>query len=544
VSRRVTAAGIALAASSLLACEGAPTAADAPRLQHRASAALDAERLRARVSVDLLGRRPAPETQGSTESYEAAVEAHLDDAAFARTVGDWYAAVFRTRIDRYRFFDERAQAPGHAPAELLHTAVGEEIPALVTWLVLNDRPFSELVRAPVTFVDPVLLEVWPLEPAEGDFGRTPPGAVPARYTDGRPAAGVLSTNAFMWRFTSTVENANRGRANALSRALLCEDFLDRPIDFPRDIDLSDSESIRDAVRTVPACLGCHATLDPLASHLWGFVHRQDEFEVWRTYHVAQEQDWRRETRRAPAFFGVPGESLGDLGARLGADPRFVNCTVEQVWRVLMGRTPRLADDADVATHREAFVRSGLRMRALVRSIVLGPAYRGAAGRGPFGRLAAPLDERLARPDQLASTLADLTGYRLTFDGRDALRVDEALRTVAGASDHGAASETSTGLALVHRRLAEGAARFVLDTPDPETPLGRLLNGVDRAAAPSAALVSALATTVLARDIAPESDAVAALSALYADALAVSHRPAEAWHALLTALLADPEVIFL
>lgn len=533
------------AALCLLACEGAPPlATPAPQTQVRTAPALDAARLRTRVSVDLRGFRPAPEELTDAAPFEAAVDTYLADEAFARRVGDWYAAIFRTRIDRYRFLDDLAQQPGQAPAEALHTAVGEEIPALVTWLVLNDRPFSELVRAPVTFVEPVLLDVWPLQAAPGDFGRLPPNTVAARYTDARPAAGVLSSNAFMWRFTSTVENANRGRANAVARALLCEDFLDRPIDFPKDIDLSDSDSIRDAVRTVPACLGCHATLDPLASHLWGFMHRQDELAVWRTYHPAQEQDWRRETRRAPAFFGVPGESLGDLGARIGADPRFVNCAVEQAWRALMGRAPGLADDADVATHREAFVRSGLQMRALVRSIVLGPAYRDVAGRGPFGRLAAPLGERLVSPDQLAATVAALTGYRMSFGGRDALRVDEALRTVAGGSDHGAAVEPSTGLALVQRRLAEVAARFVLDAPDAATTLGRVLMGVDRTLAPMDETIAALATAVLARPVEAGADAVAALRALYADALTTGQRPAEAWHALLTALLADPEVLFL
>lgn len=537
--------GLAIFLTSVLlfACEAVPP--PQPRAtRSQTSAVMDAEQLRTRVSVDLRGRRPSPEELEDGQGYEAAVDAYLAEAAFATRVGDWYAALFRTRIDRYRFLDDLAAEPGQAPAEVLHTAVGEEIPALVSWLVLNDRPFGELVRADVTFVDPVLLSLWPLTPAPGDFGLLPPGTIAARYTDGRPAAGVLATNGFHWRFTSTVENANRGRTNAMVRALLCDDYLDRPIEFPTDIDLSDSESIRNAVRTVPACLGCHATLDPLASHLWGFMHRRDEFEVWRSYHPAQEQDWRRETRRAPAFYGVPGESLGDLGGRIAADPRFVNCAVEQAWRALMGREPGLADDADVATHREAFLASGLRMRALVRSIVLGSAYRDVAARGSFGPLAPPLGERLVSPDQLATTIAALTGYRLTFDGRDALRVDDALRTVAGGSDHGAALEPSTGLALVQRRLAEAAARFVLANPDADTPVGRALQGVDPLAPPTAEVVAALATAVLARRVGVDDDAVAALRALHADATRSGQHPVEAWHALLTALLADPELLFL
>ncbi|MCA9620895.1 MAG: DUF1588 domain-containing protein, partial [Myxococcales bacterium] len=97
------------------------------------------------------------------------------------------------------------------------------------------------------------------------------GLVRAHYVDGRPAAGVLATNAFFWRHRSTLENANRGRANAISRAFLCEDYLERPIDFPSDIDLSDADAIENAIDHNAACQACHATLDPLASHLWGFM---------------------------------------------------------------------------------------------------------------------------------------------------------------------------------------------------------------------------------------------------------------------------------
>ena len=56
----------------------------------------------------------------------------------------------------------------------------------------------------------------------------------ARYTDGRPAAGVLATNGLWWRYTTTDSNMNRTRAAAISRLLLCEDFMARPVSFAGD----------------------------------------------------------------------------------------------------------------------------------------------------------------------------------------------------------------------------------------------------------------------------------------------------------------------
>ena len=139
----------------------------------------------------------------------------------------------------------------------------------------------------------------------------PEDVVRARYTDERPRGGVLTQNSFYWRHSSTVENANRGRANALSQALLCQSYLDRPIEFPTDLDLTDSESIRNAIANNGACQGCHSTMDPLASYMWGFMYGESDVPL-AEYSPAQERAWQLHTDAAPAFFGKPGERIEDL----------------------------------------------------------------------------------------------------------------------------------------------------------------------------------------------------------------------------------------
>jgi hypothetical protein len=454
-----------------------------------ASFPLDREALWIRASLDLRGHRPAPDEPARFADLDSALDAWLVSLDFARRAADWFADRFRTRIDSYRFFDTlEAEGRLQGPAAALHRGVAEEVPARIVWLALNDRSYGDLVRGEVTFVEPALLSIWPLAPASGEHGRLPPGTVTARYTDGRPGAGVLSANALYWRFTSTVENANRGRANALARAFLCVDYLERPIDFPSDIDLTDSASILTAVRTVPACLGCHSTLDPFANHLWGFMYRVDALEEWSTYHVERELDGPRNTQRPTSFFGAPSADLDTLSGLVAADPRFVGCAVETVWSALMGRGPAPEDDADVTHHREAFVTSGLRLGALVRSVVTGPAYAGRPAGQPlrFGPSARPADERLVSPRRLADSLRVLTGHSFDFSGRKGIAADADLRRLAGGSDRGAARLPSSGLALVHRRLAEGAARHMLETlrsGGALAPLTTHLRGVDLSAPP-------------------------------------------------------------
>ncbi|MEO0604142.1 MAG: hypothetical protein AAF211_22085, partial [Myxococcota bacterium] len=261
-----------LLAALLVGC-GTPAEAPAP-VELAPIETLSAVQLLVRASLDVRGTRPSTEELETVIAdptiLDETMASFVEDARFLDRVKSMFAPGFRTRIDVYPFdFDRRGGQPGTSEA------IGEEPLDLLATIVKNDRPYSDLVLADYTVVREILLDVWPLE--RTDAGVSPPdGTLVARYTDGRPHAGVLSSNAMWIRHPSTLENANRGRANAMTRALLCESFLDQLIDFPSDIDLSDSETIRQAIREESACTACHATLDPLASYLWGFMDEGDD----------------------------------------------------------------------------------------------------------------------------------------------------------------------------------------------------------------------------------------------------------------------------
>ena len=107
-----------------------------------------------------------------------------------------------------------------------------------------------------TFANEDFAASWHMDDYDYDVG----GWQRVRYGDGRPAAGYLSMSSVFMRFLNNDGNYNRGRANAMSRILLCADFLKMPVDFPRDLDLSDENVITNAISTNAACTSCHDQL--------------------------------------------------------------------------------------------------------------------------------------------------------------------------------------------------------------------------------------------------------------------------------------------
>ncbi len=509
---------------------------------------LDPTAILIRSSLDVRGTRPTAEELATIiedpAQIDALVDAMVDDPRFGARARTIFADALRTRKDTYRYGAVSLYLDPAVDPSLQH-ALAEEQLALVEFVAVNDLPLTEILTADYTLVEPVLLEVWPLLADEPQPEGLPSGTVLARYTDGRPSAGILSTNSFYWRHTSTVENANRGRTNAITSALLCENYLDRPIDFPTDVDLTDSAAILNAVQTNEACLACHATLDPFASHLWGFMQFTDDATDASTYKPAGELAWDGYTGAVPAYFGVPTLGTVDaLAQAIAADGRFVSCTVRRTYESFMGRPTEPADDGQLTAHRDVFIASGLSLKALVRSVLQDPAYRGLTEPSAYGGEAAAVPLKIVSPETLASSLADLTGWEMYLGGRQATSVDFGLRALAGGSDRGAVQTASLGNVLVHRRLAEGGARSLVDGLMPESRVGLILQGVDWSDRPAPEALSALMleirSTALAVDD-PEIERLLSLwDAVLSESVALeSGAGAEAWLAVLTALFADP-----
>lgn len=516
-------AALLLLAGCAVAPEGPPVAPP-----------FDAAAVLVRASIDLRGRLPTEAELVAVEVDPEALPGLLDgfvqDRRFGARVADLFAPGTRTRVDQLAYDGQVALAD--------QVSLGDEPLQVIARIANEDLPYTEVVTGDWTMADERLARVWPVDYPEGATGWQV-----ARYTDGRPHAGILSGNALWWRHRSTAENYNRGRANALTRLLLCTDFLARPVHFERTTDIFDAEALRVETRENPACANCHSSLDPIGSYLYGFWTYSEVAERG-TYSFGAEPLWRSGTGMPPSFFGAPGYTLPDLGAQIAGDPRFVTCAVETSWSGLLRRPAAPSDLNRLTTHREAFLDGGLTLRALVRSIVNDPAYRAVGEADHADNL------KLMTPRTLALVLEDLTGFRWTWEDLGMLDNDlVGLRALGGGADGreitAEATRPTAPSLLVLERVAEMAALWAVahDAERPEAarlfPSGTAIDAAT-AEADAIATVQHLFRRALARSVAADGQEVELSLRLWADARALEGDPERAWAVVLAWILRDPD----
>jgi hypothetical protein len=255
---------------------------------------------------------------------------------------------------------------------------------------------------------------------------------------------------------------NRSRAAAISRLLLCQDYLARPISLTGAEDVSDPEL---AIRTDPYCVTCHASLDPIAASMFGFW--------WLSLYSRIEQDVYHPEREAlaeeflgvdPAWFGTPTSGLPDLGYAISQDNRFYSCAVETFSKLYWRRTPDVEDHARMESLRVQFLEAGASPQALILAVLETREYQ-AGGVAEDAHPDAASRARVVRmlsPDQVSRTVEALTGLVWTRQGHEVLRNDETgYRMLAGGVDGWAVTEPQTApslpWSLVMKRHAQAAA---------------------------------------------------------------------------------------
>jgi uncharacterized protein DUF1501 len=524
-----------------------------------------------RVSTALRGVRPSEEeierVKNDPAAIEGVVDAYLATPEFGATLRDMHNEALLVRAAPIVFplgFPARGPLAA-AEQQALNLSLVEAPLRLVEHVVMNDRPYSEIVTADYTLADGNVAAVWGL----GYDGDGPSWRV-TRWDDGRPNAGILSDSMLFTRHSTTYSNGNRGRANLVSTALLCYDFLSREITgADASINLGDPKEVADAVKVNQGCAGCHQTLDPLASYFGAFhplfVPADPSTTYPFTFYLPALEPVFRVTE--PAYFGQRGEGLAFLGQAIASDPRFSLCATKRFYGYLHEVTPADVPLEEVAPLHDAFVRGGMNARQLVKTIVLGDAFRAASGPegGAGGRLLK------VRPTQLARLVEDLTGFRwkarLDFElptgqGAPVGKVGEVdlmtdsffgLEVLAGGIDGVnvtlPAHTMTPSSSLTLRSLASLAAQHVVasDFAQPDPARRKLLRKVGPGEAGEAPLRDQIAALYLrlygvAAD--PNGDEVSATYALFTSARqAAGGDGARAWTTTLFAMLQDARIAY-
>lgn len=528
----------------LFAC-AQPERSPAPRASIHLE--LDAPRLARRMSVDLRGVLPTAAELDAVDADPAALdelrEAWLDDPRFEERMVGLYQERWRTRVDAFQayYYDFGLDATDEY-AYL--RAVGEEPLRLIARVVAEDAPYTDIVTAEWVLANEMTAGIFPI-----DYPADAAGWTRSSWTDTRPPAGVLSTNGLWWRYISPINNHNRARANAILDLLVCEDLLARPVVLSETISLEDGEGVDDPIRTEAACISCHATVEPLAVTLFGFINQDDQSALEMTrYHAEREELGVELLAVEPAWFGQPVAGLEDLGRAIALDSRFVDCAVETMAQGLLRRPVADADDALLRDARDRFVEGGLRMKGTIRAVTESASYRAGAltDDATETELARETTQRILVADQLRSILADLTGFAYTRGGADLLDWDGAgFRVLAGGVDGESVTspQRTPGLtwAMVTRRVAQAAARDVVDHDLAEGSAPILLTGVTASTVPADAAfreqVADLAWRLFATRLSEaDLDAFVELWTQVHDATA---SPTEAWASVVTVMLRDP-----
>lgn len=500
---------------------------------------LSAGRLLRRMSLDLLGTVPPPDTVAAVatdpNSLPAARRSLLDDPRLEARFVHLLHEVWQTRVDELliHHFEYPHLAVDDTVEYAYERAVGEEPLRLMARIAVEDRPWTDILLVDWTLTTPLLEGIWPVaaeEPGEG--WRT------ARYTDARPPAGILSTNGLWWRYYTTASNHNRSRAAMLSRLLVCDDILARPVSFESVESAEDAGE--EAVRTSRDCIGCHATVDPVAATLFGFyTTTPNAGEENARYHPERALGGAEALGVEPAWYGQPVEGLSGLGRTIAADPRFVSCATETVARLLWRVPAGAASDGELQRVERGFREGGLRMKALLEAVLQTARYQ--AGRA--GAEGADRTARVLRPDQLAHSVEDLTGFAWTWEGFDQLDADTwGYRLLLGGTDGIQVTtpleEPSVTAAAVQREVAWAggstlAARALSGEP---TVLGEIDGGTTPGHPDFATAVEQL--TLSAHGQAADETLQGQLSDLWTAAEQASG-PETAWAALVAAVLSDP-----
>lgn len=544
--------GITLAGLAIGGCAEEPPAPDA-------LIPLPAREQLIRLSMDLRGTHPSEaELQAYAASefpeldYAQYADAWIESPGFMPRVKEIFNQRLLMRTGDVYFDTSEIPALNGIDDRVMADIISNEVMSLLEYTVLNDLPYSYMVTADHTMANAELASYWGIDyPAGADGNWTP-----AKYLDGRPHAGVLTMSTTWQRYPSMGGNANRHRANAISKMFLCDDYLSRPIVLNRAAVDQLTIDPENAINQNTGCQGCHASLDPIAANFFGFFNYDPEDGIDSTrYRPENEEEWRYYSGKEPAYYGRPTGNIPEFAKALADDSRFTDCAVRSVWEGLTQRAFVDDDWPEVSRHADLFTAYDQNIKELVRSIVNDPAYKAVEAVDP------ELAERfvgvkVASPEQLSSLFADLTGYTWYFDGRDGLKNSSlGLPVLAGGIDGKfvttRAYNPTVGLVFIQERLAQAASYYVAvhDLAPERTDEAKLLTFVTVNDTPESnpdafeEQIRHLYLAVTGKPLAADATEPADLTALWKQLYSVDASPTRAWAGVLSTVLRDPSVIF-
>ncbi|MCL2179279.1 MAG: DUF1588 domain-containing protein [Proteobacteria bacterium] len=442
-----------------------------PTMDERLNAArtLDAQATFRKAAINISGRLPTPEENMRLAQFPErlgeSMDALLEEKAFyvrlkevfndafilSREGQEW----FDIRHFQYRDIYERNEDGENVYRETVavdypnfdtlnqnkqtretHISLWEEPLALIAYIAQNNRPFTEILTANYTVINPYTAFLYGLQasppPLQAPIDEWTP-ATELRQRRGTstealvPRAGVLTSAAFLTRWTSTYSNRSRGRAEFVSKNFLANSILSFAL---RPVDSTQLDSTQRPTVNNPACSVCHYYMDPLAAAFSGFTLG------WQhASYKPHEGPWNE----VGALAGFQGEAfefpvkdttkaMPWIAQRIAADPRFPYAMVLRVFEGITGRKPleyprdtlnpnyalllSAWESQNAFLHNVAsrMAQQGMNIKVAFKEILLSPYFRAAQDSNLPAELAIGLGEgRLLTPEMLARKIRATLG---------------------------------------------------------------------------------------------------------------------------------------
>lgn len=315
-----------------------------------------------RAALDLVGRLPTQVEsdavkKGGDKALDTALDAMMKEDAFFDRVREMFndtlltdrwlsysgAAIDFMNVDKdypglapYR--DDNDPAYSSASRPLVNKSIAREPLDLIAYIVKNDKPFTDVVGADYTVVNPYTAIAYGANGVtfkdDTDYNEFHEVKVKLGTGVDYPHAGVLSMPSFLNRWPTTPTNKSRGRARRVAAFFLATDVLKIAM---RPVDVTKLSTTENPTRNSSACTVCHKVMEPISGAFRGFGENDyEDFDPTRTWHDDM----------FPPGFGAElmdskfySHALQWLGPKIGADPRFAISTVRTVYKGLTGRDP-------------------------------------------------------------------------------------------------------------------------------------------------------------------------------------------------------------
>lgn len=416
-----------------------------------------------RAAIDLAGRLPktdevAAVTAGGDAALDTALDALMKEDIFYDRLREIFNDVLLT--DEYLEYSGRAIDfmdttfyPSMAPYRdqsnpaytspdrpLINKALAREPLDLIAYVVKNGKPFTDVVQADYTVINPYSAKAYGLDQSitftdPTNYEEFHEGHVTATL-NGMPVtiphAGVISAPSFLNRWPTTPTNRSRGRARRLFQFFLATDVLkiaERPVDATK------VTSLEDPTRNSTLCNVCHKVIDPVAGGFRGYDEGDyEKFNPAANWHDDMYPPGFGSTTMDASFYS---KALQWVGPQIAQDPRFAISAVHTVYQALTGRTPisypadsadpafatKLAawetQDAFIGATADAFTKGNYDLKLVFKAVIKSPYYRALSA--PAGMEPGLLTDvgvgRILTPEMLNRKIVAVLGWhwRKTYD---------------------------------------------------------------------------------------------------------------------------------